>query len=868
SDLDVRSLVLQQPDFTFLKSREFFLSETASCDRPMHDVKLLKVKKSSAARRAQLAQRFRVKQAKTMLQAAAQNKLSTQTVQDALLGVPGEEEHVPAVELHMYPEDPQNASSHWRVLLVPTTRDAFKTWYLCQPAPSSPQCVAKLPFEPVPFYLSSLAGNWYSSLDRHRSSPSCLLLAMEVILACGSSVLVALALLAGCAMLKTREGDGQDGRGDAEGKASVFIAEDWSFPCNCCLTQHAHLPHGHSFQYRDSGVQVEGEPLDAGSCIVVQEAQRGKVSLPLSFSVFKGDWAEVVKTLLGKPTEKLWGRVEDPAGWLLLAKEGDGLQRVVEAEAKPKAVFAPHADLVPPLPVFLRSTLVMLSVHVTSQWILVEYFTRMYSFPALMYLVFSTVSTHILVMLERYKTCVLGMQYDEVLQTKRHLLRLRTANMKILIVFGVLQASIMGTILAKLTVASSKQLVTEMGFLAGLALHAKAMYDTSAVRQKWREPQLASKEIYTAALETMPSTSTRPITLSSQRARNLSSLWRVTLAVVIIALMLVARITLDVLQLRGELVGYSISRGKLVYPACSQAFHNTFLLDQNADSFTLELQLGDFTQGVRIELVHPLLANQENASEPLFVNASGEEKLSLPSGPLYSQLRLHAIGDYANTTYLIHILRVGEAISINLSATFNEARYPELAGVVFQEERRLQYQLKHRLWYVPDIDLSDKAALLVTMTSMVLAPMISASQEGVVAAAAIPSLGQKCQCEQSPGQQSNCVAEKEVRVGNATFCIYQHSAEQAIYPNRGDAGVAGKDSSILQWLQDTRFSGKWVRLTPGSDFNAETSGNHSLSTRFRLTGTLQTLRDDNRAIQIVATQDMTNSEALEVQVMV
>ena len=48
SDLDVRSLVLQQPDFTFLKSREFFLSETASCDRPMHDVKLLKARAESS----------------------------------------------------------------------------------------------------------------------------------------------------------------------------------------------------------------------------------------------------------------------------------------------------------------------------------------------------------------------------------------------------------------------------------------------------------------------------------------------------------------------------------------------------------------------------------------------------------------------------------------------------------------------------------------------------------------------------------------------------------------------------------------------------------------------------------------------------
>ena len=200
------------------------------------------MKKSTAARRAQLAQRFRVKQVKTMLQAAAQNKLSTQTVRNALLRVPGEEEHVPAVELHMYPEDPRNVSSQWRVLLVPTTRGAFDTWYLCRPAPSSPQCVAKLAFEQLPFYLSSLAGGGYSALDRHRSSPTWLLLAMEVVLACGSVVLLTLILSAGHAMLRTDFRDGGE-----ESKASEFTAEDWPFPCKCCLTRHAYLCRGRSF---------------------------------------------------------------------------------------------------------------------------------------------------------------------------------------------------------------------------------------------------------------------------------------------------------------------------------------------------------------------------------------------------------------------------------------------------------------------------------------------------------------------------------------------------------------------------------------------------------------------------------------------
>ena len=108
-----------------------------------------------------------------------------------------------------------------------------------------------------------------------------------------------------------------------------------------------------------------------------------------------------------------------------------------------------------------------------------------------------------------------------------------------------------------------------------------------------------------------------------------------------------------------------------------------------------------------------------------FLNASGEQQLSLPSGPLYSRLSLLAVGDYVNTTYVIHILRVGEAISLGLSGSFSEAKYPDLAGIVFREERRLQYQLGHRVWHVPDIDFSANITLLVNMTSLIFAPIVS-----------------------------------------------------------------------------------------------------------------------------------------------
>ncbi|CAE7610864.1 unnamed protein product [Symbiodinium sp. CCMP2592] len=857
SGLDLRSLALEGPDFTFMKSREFFLSKTASCDDPMHGVELEKVKKDTNAKRAQLAQRFRVKQVKTVLQSAVQNKLSTKTVKEAVMGVPGEEEQVPAVELHLFPEDPKKVNSSWRALLVPTTPKAFGTWFLCQPTPSSPRCIAKLPFEALPFHPSSVVRGWYAVLDRYKSSPALLISLMEAVLACGSLLLLALAISAVYVMVKGRGASKQDGGEEAdEPEGSLLAKTDWSFPCTFHLTQHAQL-------YQESGEKVQDDPLDAGSCVVVQEVQKGKVRLSLASLVLSGDVADVIRTPLGKPKETLWGRLETPAGWLLLSKEGERMPRVVTD--KTNVIFSTHTDLLPSLPVLLRGILVLLSVHVSSQWILVEFFTSMNSFARLMTLMFGTLATHLLVVLERYRTYALAMQYDEVLQRKRHLLRLPATHLKMLVVFAVLQAAILTIIIEKLVAGSSKQLVTELCFLLCQAMHGKAMYDNSAVRLKWREPQLASKEVYTATVKAMPSTSDHPARLSSKRTQSLSVVRHVTCTVVLIAMMLVARITLDVLQLRGELVHYGFTRGKLIYPPGSSAFHNTLLLDRNADSITVDLHLGEFTRGVEMDLAHPLLTEEDQERGSLFLNMSGELQLSLPSGPLYSRLSLLAVGDYVNTTYVIHILRVGKAISLGLSGSFNETRHPELAGTTFLEERTLRYQLRHRVWYVPDIDFSANITLLVKMTSLVFAPMVAGSQEQAdTIADSIPRVAERCHRE-SAGY--DCVVEETVNVGSSQFCIYQHSAEHSVFPDLGNAGVAGPDSGMLPWLQDIQFSGNWVRLTPGPDFDAEAVGNHSLNTVYRLTGLLK-VQDDDTAIQIAATEDLTNTEALRAQLMV
>ena len=78
--------------------------------------------------------------------------------------------------------------------------------------------------------------------------------------------------------------------------------------------------------------------------------------------------------------------------------------------------------------------------------------------------------------------------------------------------------------------------------------------------------------------------------------------------------------------------------------------------------------------------------------------------------------------------------------------------------------------------------------------------------------------------------------------------------------------MAGKNCSLLPWLQDTHFSGKWVSLASGTPFTAESIGNHTLRTFFRLAGGLEALLQDNEAVQIAATQDLTNSEAIRVPI--
>lgn len=100
---DVASLFFKDPDFTFFESREFFLSPSSDCDLDLN-IKLSKVPNSTTAKRLQQEQRFKVKQIAEGLKAAKTRQLGD--ANKVLEKFKAQSEEIPAVELHMFPEDP------------------------------------------------------------------------------------------------------------------------------------------------------------------------------------------------------------------------------------------------------------------------------------------------------------------------------------------------------------------------------------------------------------------------------------------------------------------------------------------------------------------------------------------------------------------------------------------------------------------------------------------------------------------------------------------------------------------------------------------------------------------------------------------
>ena len=261
-DFDFPSLIFENPGLNFLQALELFVAEDAGCSKPLTEVNLQSVPTSLEGKMALLDQRFKVKSLKQGLKSAAKVDEEYFKKQLKAQKLVEEVQHVPAVELHMFPSDMDNIRSNWKALIVPRAKEVFgRHLFLCQStAVDRPQCVAELPFEPLPFRLQTALGRWDPNLDLRRSSPNNFLLVAEVLLA-GSLASLCCSVIVAIAAWAHKLKDDDPHTDDPLTVSATFLNE--TLPKKYHLAQHADCLEDLE---QDGGQTIiaQQDPLDAG----------------------------------------------------------------------------------------------------------------------------------------------------------------------------------------------------------------------------------------------------------------------------------------------------------------------------------------------------------------------------------------------------------------------------------------------------------------------------------------------------------------------------------------------------------------------------------------------------------------------------
>ena len=764
-------MIFDGPMFTFLQAQEFFISPEASCARPMQNVKLLPVPVDTAAKQAQLEQRFIVKQVKESLTAMA--KIDASKAKDLgqkILSEVGSQDFVPIVELHMFP-DARDVNSTWRVLLIPRAKELFgETVFLCKKpegAESTP-CVAKLPFDPLPFRLMHIMRKWSPTVDPMRSTPHRLVLIMECLLLLALGLVVAQLLdsllkLFTTAWLRSSPQDGKE-----------KLQQD-ELPKEYILAQHA-------FVYKTAGGELlQAEPLDA--CGQVKVAER--VEAGPEWQGFVGG----LHHLLFRGTKDvLWGRLEPqepnkPEGWIVLADETSN--RIIGVGEVPVQPFCAHPELLVPLPSLLRRQLVLAAAHASVQWLLLDRLAQIFEIAEILVISVCLFGTHAVALRQMQLTDARALEFEQVLESDTTLLRLKSSKeliallgLALLVLSAAATAGFMNHYRRDAVFDPLSAALPFLSLLTTLVLHVADFRASLTALEKWRLPQLATEFTNVAKVfQTISGIQDRG--LSQRRSLRKQFVRFLTCMYALGAVSLLMFIVLDGVQMRGELVTYSFSRGYTTIPPHSQALQNTVLLHSSVDSLPFTFKPGPFTSRIQVRLEHPLV---DSAAEPVTVfqgsrrneQGEGEYSLFIPAGFLYSRFIVEATSPlhWKCTRYVIHFLRITETVTVSINASVNpnhvleshDGEPKESKKVpIFFEKRRWRFQQSNPVWYVPDLDMRGASTLRVDYLPIVLAPLTgSEAQRRDLRGMSL--LAKECMCGQErPGWGNACEVEERGR---------------------------------------------------------------------------------------------------------
>ena len=475
-------MTFDEPSFTYFHAQEFFVSKEATCNEALspQEFKQIQVPTDVEAKRAQLQQRFVVKHVKESLVSLSKHDAKRASdIGKTYFAQLGDTNKVPPVELHMFPENFRDINSTWKVLLIPRAREIFgKTLFLCRKDPDTPsQCVARLPFDPLPPRLLHLFGKWSPSLDPLRSTPHRLVLSMEILLVVALLFIVG-KLLVSMERLLLILWDYYTSPEDHHWQDLL----DTECPKQYVLTQHAYV-------YGKAGEDLlDDEPLDACHEVKVLEMKMGKREL-------RNFTAQIRHFLFHRQVGALWGRLESPEGWIVLVDGVDQQPRAVAKGEQPKqAPFGANLALLVPFPSLLRRQFVLASSHCSVQWFLLERGSKMFGMAEILVISITLFLVHLLTLRQMEVTNALALEYEQVLEMHSQLWKLQHHNKMALLLLGAVFVQIVAVIFGMAKSGIVLAAAPCLALLTEIALHVLDFRASRDGLEKWRAPQLRATE--------------------------------------------------------------------------------------------------------------------------------------------------------------------------------------------------------------------------------------------------------------------------------------------------------------------------------------------------------------------------------------
>ena len=484
-EFDFQSLFFDAPKFSFLEAQEFFISESSGCQQPWEQFTASYVPRDVEAKTAQLQQRFVVKHIKDILSSASKQDVSKiKNIGKVFFSKVEDKDRVPAVEVHMFPTDVHNISSPWRVLLIPRAREVYgKRLFLCRSQDASAAeaimpCVAELHFPALPLRLMHMIKKWSPRLDASRSTSGSLMLCMDLLLLASAIFLVCRMVLSLREIVAAAWELYRSPKDEARFKELLQTSPPKSF----VLLQHALLYEG--------GDNLEGlaemsqEPLDACEEVKVVKVLRGERAR-------FGFRAQMNHFLFHRGNTAVWGRLESPPCWIILADGAD--LRVLPKGELLKGPWCADASLLVPFASLLKRQLVLVASHCSGQWLLLEHCSRSFRVDQILAMSIGLFILHVATLSQMEATHASALEYEEVLESEQKLLKLQRRNTIAFLAMGGL-VMVVSALVAGLSGRGFAAALPSFPLAAVIVVHLLDLKSSRGGLEKWRSPQLKATE--------------------------------------------------------------------------------------------------------------------------------------------------------------------------------------------------------------------------------------------------------------------------------------------------------------------------------------------------------------------------------------